>query len=391
MKTIISAELDRAAKKAVANQSFIMRNYWLWIVVAYIVYPIAAMWSALTAGGNIFLRLKTAAGDSWYVLALAFLIAAMIEVIKFFTGKGAIDDIQAKAWNEGGPARFGFLIKMFGFIAIMVFSINLSISGAKLANEYFRYTFQPVTAKAEYIPVDAIQARYASELARHQSNIDQYKKIRWRGTITVQAQRMIAKEQAAMQKVLDARDREVSEATGKNAATETAHNAQTETNGNFLSRLAGVGEIIVIFCLVFIGIYDDGLQREYREKSGRSSAGIGFQRSAASPAFAMNEGPEKVSSVAAPDPIVADLQRQIVALQMKVADGQQTGQQRKQETREFVATRQQIPKNVAHDYDRLRRTVKEYKARQRRGQLGAKGEATLRRLMVELDKMKGTK
>ena len=72
-----------------------------------------------------------------------------------------------------------------------------------------------------------------------------------------------------------------------------------------------------------------------------------------------------------------------------MAEGQQTGQQKKQETRESVATRQQIPKNVAHDYDRLRRTVKEYKARQRRGQLGAKGEATLRRLMAELDKMKG--
>ena len=38
--------------------------------------------------------------------------------------------------------------------------------------------------------------------------------------------------------------------------------------------------------------------------------------------------------------------------------------------------------------DRLRRKVKEYKARQRRGELGNKGEATLHRLMVELDKMK---
>ena len=388
MKTIISAELDRAAKKAVANQSFIMRNYWLWIVVAYIVYPIAAVWSALTAGGNIFLRLKTAAGDGWYVFALAFAIAVMIEVIKFFTGKGAIDDMQAKAWNEGGPARFGFLIKVFGFIAIMIFSINLSISGAKLANEYFRYNFQPVTARGEYIPVDAIQARYANELARHQSNIDQYKTIRWKGTITVAAQRMIAKEQKAMDRVLAARDREVGEATGKNAATESAHNAQTETNGNFRSRLAGVGEIIVIFCLVFIGIYDDGLQREYREKSGKSSPGIGFQRSAPTPAFAMNETPEKVSSVAAPDPIVAELQRQIVALQSRLEQGQQTRQQNQQKPRESVATRQQISKNVAHDYDRLRRKVKEYKARQRRGELGNKGEATLHRLMVELDKMK---
>jgi len=96
----------------------------------------------------------------------------------------------------------------------------------------------------------------------------------------------------------------------------------------------------------------------------------------------------QVSIVAAPDPIVAELQRQIVALQSRLEQGQQTRPQTQPKHRESVATRQQISKNVAHDYDRLRRKVKEYKARQRRGKLGNKGEATLHRLMVELDKMK---
>lgn len=405
---LIQSELNRAATRQVERGSFIARNYWLWIAIAWVVYPIAALWSAATAGGNIFLRLKIAAGDAWFVYALAGSIAVMIEVLKYFTGKTAIDDYQAGAWYNGGAERVSMLVKAVGFVAIMVFSVNLSLSGAKLANDYFREKFKPVETEAGFVDVSAVNARYDAQLNQHYKNIADYKKIQWRGVVTVPAQRMISREQRAIDKILAERESEVSRANSKNDATEAEHEAETLTNGNFLRGLAGVGEVIVIFCLIFIGIYDDGLRAEYEKKSGGRvpASGIGF-RPAAEPAFSFNKAPNE--NVTAPAVHDFDLARMFQILEAKVEQISRNKpaekvEQKREHLREQTAEQIEEQKTVVcspvrtkkrgslhnegNKYRNLKRAVAMYKQRAVEGTLGDKGAATLARMEAELKRLK---
>jgi hypothetical protein len=269
---IINKEAARAARREAHSKSFIARNFWLWVVVAYLVYPLASIFSALTEGGHIFLRAKAALGEGPGPIVITAILVLLIELLKFFLGKGAVDDLQANPFSQGGSTLAAFFVKALGFIGIMAFSVTLSVQGAEVINNYMRKNYQPVSTDASYVDENAIIARYEQELLPHRQNIQQYQTIRWKGTITVDARRMIRKEQDQVDKILAARDAELARVRANNDELKGEWKEETEANGNYAMGFAGVGEVICLLAIIFIGVYDDGIRREVLSRSPSSAA-----------------------------------------------------------------------------------------------------------------------
>lgn len=265
MQKIQEQELERGARKAQAAGSFIARNYWLWVVVAFVLYPLSAVFSAITEGGHILIRSRAMLGDGWIPVAVTIILVVMIESLKYFLGKGTVDDLQANPFSEGGASLAAFSVKALGFMAIMTFSVMLSVQGAGVMNDYFRKTVQPVTSEAGYQDEAAILARYDQELLPHRDNIRQYQTIKWKGTITVDARRMIRAEQQQIDKIIAARDIELARARDNNDEMKSTWAADTEENHSYAMGFAGLGEAICLFCLIFIGVYDDGIKKQVRK------------------------------------------------------------------------------------------------------------------------------
>jgi hypothetical protein len=259
---ILKRERDRAISKATDGQSFIIRNFWMWVVIAYVVYPAAAIFSALTEGGHILIRAQAALGEGNAAWAVTALLVLMIETLKFFLGKGTVDDIQANPFSQGGATLSMFVLKAIGFAGIMFLSVNLSVTGAGLINETIRKHSRPVTSEAGYVDESGIISRYDAELKPHRDNIREYQGIRWKGTITVAAQRMIRAEQAQIDKIIAARDIELARVRTENDQLKSDWVATTEDNSSYAMGFAGIGEAIALLALIFIGIYDDGIKRE---------------------------------------------------------------------------------------------------------------------------------
>ena len=256
--------MERANRKISNNQSFIARNYWLWVVVAFILYPLSAIFSAITEGGHILLRSRAMLGEGIAPIIITIILVLMIECLKYFLGKGAVDDLQANPFSEGGSALAAFAVKFVGFIGIMTFSIMLSVNGAGMMNEHFRKTVKPVNTEAGYLDESAIVARYDQELLPHRENIKQYSSIKWKGTITVDARRMIRAEQRQIDRIIAARDTELARARENNDGMKSEWVADTQENSSYAMGFAGLGEAVCLFCLIFIGIYDDGIKKQVR-------------------------------------------------------------------------------------------------------------------------------
>lgn len=256
----ISQEKERAQKILAHRDSFIARNYWLWVMVAFIFYPLAAIFSACTEGGHVYIRMKTSMGDGAMPLIITLLLVLLIEGLKFFLGKGAVDDIQAGVFSEGGSFLAAFALKVMGFIAVLSYSIFLSVQGAPEVSAYLRTHFTPV--ENTYLDTDEIRARYETELQPHRENIATYQNTTWKGKIVSEARKMILAEQAMMASIEQRRAEELSKATQENEARKQQYDERTAANGSWAMSFAGLGEVVCIFCLIFIGIYDDGLTGE---------------------------------------------------------------------------------------------------------------------------------
>lgn len=257
---LISKETQRAGKKRAHQDSFIARNYLLWIMIAWVFYPLAAAFSALTEGGHVLIRMKTSMGDGFAPYAITGILIIIIEGLKYILGKGAIDDIQAGVFSESGAHKAAFVVKVLGFFGVMAFSITLSVQGAPELNAYMRANNKAV--KAPEINLDSINAAYDTRRLPYEANIEAYKKTTWKGKITRQALSSIETEKAELARLEDRRDEELAIARAENERINLEYAEHTEENGQWAMGFAGLGEVVCLFCLIFIGIYDDGLAAE---------------------------------------------------------------------------------------------------------------------------------
>lgn len=279
--TVISKETQRAVRKIAHRDSFIARNYGLWIMVAWVFYPLSAIFSALTEGGHVYLRMQTSMGSGFAAIAVTVILILIIEGLKYLLGKGAIDDIQAGVFSESGAYRAAFAVKVLGFIGVMAFSITLSIQGAPELNRHLRESSQPVQAKE--VSLDSINQQYDQTILPHRDNIATYEQTTWKGKIVSEARQMILAEQKAIELIEARRSEELALAREENKQINAAYATRTTENGQWAMGFAGLGEVVCLFCLIFIGIYDDGLAREAEKQNAAAS-----RQSPAPPWYAPN-------------------------------------------------------------------------------------------------------
>lgn len=290
-KSQIEREKQRAAVAYKVKKSFIGRNWFLFRGVV-LVYILASFWSAATAGGNIYIRISEMLGENWFAMGLAAIAGGAIVFLQYISGKGAVDDMQVgilKA-NEDGEHmypiadRVFFFLKATGFVAMTTVSITLSINGVGKANEWFREVKNPPALAAADV------AYYDQELARIDGLIAMEKTRKWKGVLTTEASRQIKKYEANAAKLRDQRQAAIQKTDDANAGLLADYDAKTASNTSALKGVGGVAEVIIIFCVLFIGLYDDGLYREASLKTadapGAMNRPIGFP----TPAPAFNHG-----------------------------------------------------------------------------------------------------
>lgn len=268
--TYINAEMQRGKAKAENRDSFIASNYWLWVMVAFVAYPLASILSACTEGGHVFMRVHMTGAPFILSLIFTLLIAGLIEMLSYFLGKGAVDDIQGGVFSKSTPHKAAFFIKLIGFLAIMGFSVFLSMSGAPLLNEQLRKSYTPPTA--DFISIDSIANYYDAKVALIRMDIEAAKKTTWKGSITSSAMKSIRRSQDQIEKIEEASQAAILAANTTNAGVQSDWMDETETNSSFAIGFAGLGEIIKLFCLLFIGIYDQGLSNEAAVFGGGGSS-----------------------------------------------------------------------------------------------------------------------
>ena len=234
-------------------------------MVAWVFYPLSAVFSALTEGGHVLLRMQTSMGGGIAPIAVTAILVLIIEGLKYLLGKGAIDDIQAGVFSESGAHRAAFTVKALGFMGVMAFSIMLSIQGAPELNRHLREQYQPV--QASEVSLDSINQQYDQEILPHRNNIATYERTTWKGKIVSEARRMILAEQKAIETIEARRNEDLALARADNQQINADYAARTQENGQWAMGFAGLGEIVCLFCLIFIGIYDDGLAREAEQNA----------------------------------------------------------------------------------------------------------------------------
>lgn len=284
----IEREKQRAAVAYKVKKSFIGRNLYLFYGVV-LVYILASLWSMATAAGNIYIRISEMLGETLFAMICAGVAGFAIVGLQFISGKGMVDDLQVGILKQGKDGenlypladRLFFFLKANGFVAMTAVSITLSINGVGKANEWFREVKNPPALAAADV------AYYDQELARIDGLIAVEKTRKWKGVLTTEASRQIKKYEANAAKLRDQRQAAIQKTDEANAELLADYDAKTASNTSALRGVGGVAEIIIIFCVLFIGLYDDGLYREASLKTsdapGASSRPIGFPTSA--PAF----------------------------------------------------------------------------------------------------------
>lgn len=338
----IEREKQRAAVAYKVKKSFIGRNWFLFRGVV-LVYILASLWSAATAGGNIYIRISEMLGENWFAMGLAAIAGGAIVFLQYISGKGAVDDMQVgilKANKDGEHMypiadRVFFFLKATGFVAMTTVSITLSINGVGKANEWFREVKNPPALAAADV------AYYDQELARIDGLIAVEKTRKWKGVLTTEASRQIKKYEANAAKLRDQRQAAIQKTDEANAGLLADYDAKTASNTSALKGVGGVAEVIIIFCVLFIGLYDDGLYREASLKTadapGAMNRPIGFP----TPAPAFNQAQQQPNPEAYRSTQIGFNVRNSIAQQSRHVIAQQQPPQTVVNTGNFVATVQQ--------------------------------------------------
>ncbi len=133
---------------------------------------------------------------------------------------------------------------------------------------------------------------YDTQIEAINANIRQEQTRKWKGVLTTDASRRIAKYEDKKAQLIAQRQEVISATKERNQQGQTAYDAKTAGNSSVLQGFGGVAEVVCVFCIAFVGLYDDGLYREAKLKGSATigalgGSGIGFQRPA--PAFGQNE------------------------------------------------------------------------------------------------------
>lgn len=245
-------EAQRIQRKAVKRADFIGRNYVLVLILRWIGYPAAALLSGITEFWSFYGR-----GQG---IVVAIVLTLIIEAAVYWFGKEAIDDIQDGTYNGDGRDRALFVLKLAGFVGFFIFSITRSLDGGPILAEHLKEQWDPVSI--QLLDEATIDEKYAGQRAEQTKLINDGRSMTWKGHITKEGWALInpatKKRNAIDALILE----EKNELNAKNEATTLAYNNQVQQNSEMSIGIVGVGQLLFLFCVVIIGIYDSKIQEE---------------------------------------------------------------------------------------------------------------------------------
>lgn len=240
------------------EKGFIARNFTLKIVMVFIIYPIAALISAFTEGTHLYTNFQDTFHSGFLPMALTVLIVLFIELGQYFAINKVVDDLREGVFAESMNHVAAFVIAAIIGVVLMGISVTLSVQGAPITNEYFKKQKTPL----ELVNLDEINARYDNQISGEQKTLDMANKMTWKGKIVEDGRRLAKK--AADQKATIEKNRqaEIAAATSENNRRTEEYNSKLEHSGAWFTGFAGLGEVIKLICLIFIGNYEAGARKE---------------------------------------------------------------------------------------------------------------------------------
>lgn len=380
-KLIIDAEKKRGEEHLKKVNSFIGRNYWMWIAVAYVIYPLAAIVSAITEGTHIHLRLAATLGDSSLTWVFTIAMVVLIESLKFFTGKGAVDDWQANAFIHGGVGRAMFIAKCIGFVAVSAFSYNLSTQGADMATHHITRQTKPPAV----INKDSINSLYDSRLAPIQANIESYRNTTWKGSITRDALSAMRQEGKQVEQIEADRRQALAMAMQQDSLSAAIWASETTSTASFFTVFAGIGEFICFACLLFIGLYDQGVLQEVRKTA--SSPTPSAPQASASPTIGFQIPAPAAPIYQGPPPATPGAQRRPIGFYMSADTDQEEDTEADNEAivlQHVATTHSSTPDHLDQAWKAVYRTYQAYFREKGTAEANTKGRATL---LAELERI----
>lgn len=268
----LEKELDRLSQTL--EQGFIARNFLLKVVMCFVLYPIAALLSGMTEGMHLYINMEQTFASAGISITLTLLFVILIEAGQYFALNGVVDDLREGVVAESRHHVVSFVIKLALAIILLIASISLSIQGAPIANEYFKKKSSPIAL----VNTDSINARYDAQIATENAAIDKASKITWHGKIVEGGQKIITKAQGQKAIIEENRRAELAQAEAENQYRQADYNGKLEHSGLWFTRFAGIGELLKLICLIFLGNYEAGGQKEAKEGAPTLSNGQSRQQ-----------------------------------------------------------------------------------------------------------------
>ena len=256
------AEKERARIEAQVTDgsSFIARNVVLNYLLLFILYPIAAIYSAFTQGSALFVYLDRVINNALAAVVFTVIVAVVIEVAKFFFGKAVSDDTRHHVWTESRHHVIAFILKLTAFVGVFAFSITLSLTGAPDVAEGYREQVLPVESKL--ISTDSINAYFDAKIQAERADIAAASNMTWRGSIVKDGREVIKTAKANIKDYENQKADALADAAQANNATIAEYNKETAQAGNWLTGFAGLGEFMALLILFFSGNYAAGAEKE---------------------------------------------------------------------------------------------------------------------------------
>lgn len=225
----------------------------------WILYPIASIYSALTEGTHLYVRFNSTFNSIAAAIIISILLIVAIEGGKYFFGTSFLKDIRKGVFSEARHYQIAFIFKGLGVIACFGFSLLLSIKGSPEVASFYKKQTSPIVLT----PIDSIHQVFDKKVSAQDDIIENASKtMTWKGNITRGGQKVIAEAQVTKNKLEDQRNIEIAKAEDKNANLTFSYEQNIAVTGNWYKGITGLGELLALLCLLFLGNYRSGAEEE---------------------------------------------------------------------------------------------------------------------------------
>lgn len=259
----IARERQRAHERKANRSGYTSRNYWLYVLFVWLVLPAGTLLSVFTESFNYYHTWAASFDESWRWIPVLFL-AAITNALVIMLGKGCVDDVQDAVLSGKAFDKATFALKLLIFCGAFYWSVSNSLEGAPLLRTHLQEKRQPVAALLRN--PDDVDTAYADRRDQQLSIIAAAKKTTWKGNITRDAMRAMRTAQAELTKLDAAIATERAEVTAKNEATTLAYEEELNQSANKATTIAGVGQLIMILSVMFIGLWYTGVEDDLDEE-----------------------------------------------------------------------------------------------------------------------------